>query len=153
MGLGSLSPGYSSGEDISLEAQGVRFDFGWDDFRARVRAAALRLGLGGAEDGEAIDDETLARLAIDGLPSEDGPLPALIARVAGPGIEGVDSVVHWLRRLVFRDAWIDRGVSDGVLVPEFTQGAGFRYRSAATGMYTADGPPLPHWAPPGAGSA
>jgi hypothetical protein len=36
-------------------------------------------------------------------------------------------------------------VRDGVLLPEFDEAVGFRYRSAATGERTADEPAPPDW--------
>lgn len=139
MGLGSLSPGYSSGGDVSLEAEGVRFSFNHEDFADRVGAAAARLGL-----VERAGDErgALVELALHGRVDGAGSLAERLAEVG----QAAPAVVHWLRRLVFRGAWIDQGVTDGSLLVEWDEGRGFRYRGAATGMYTAEDLALPSWA-------
>ena len=146
MGLGPLSPSYSSGRDFSVEVDGVRFRFSAADFTSRVGAAAVQLGLMtrprlGAEE---LDD--LVALAAHGRIGEPrSELAAHVESHRGRLLDGPDDLVHWLRRLVFRGAWIDQQVADGTLVPEFDEARGFRYRSAATGQPAAEESPMPDW--------
>lgn len=141
-----LSPTYSSGSDFSVEAAGVRFRFSARDFAERVGDAAVRLGLIAREDlgGDELDD--LVALAAHGRVSHPAsPLADHLARHRDVLLGGGDDLVHWLRRLVFRGAWIDTQISDGRIEPVFEEPRGFRYRRAATGATVASDPPLPDW--------
>ncbi len=142
-----LAPAYSSGTDFSVEAAGVRFGFSARDFSERVGQAAVQLrlverdGLGPAE------VEDLVALAAHGsVPSPASPLAGHVERHREVLLGGGEDLVHWLRRLVFRGAWIDTQIADGRIRPVFeeTRG-GFSYRRAATGAPIATDPPLPDW--------
>lgn len=146
MGLGPLSPSYSSGHDFSVEVDGVRFGFSAADFSSRVGAAAVKLGLIGRERLGGPETEDLVALAAHGAVARPAsPLAAHIDDHAERLLGGDADLVHWLRRLVFTGAWIDQQVADGTLVPEFDEARGFRYRSAATGQPAADGGSVPDW--------
>jgi hypothetical protein len=107
---------YESGADYVLEYGELRFSFNEEDFAQRVEQAAVKLqfvepGLG--------DDELhdLVELAVNGEIGE--PLAALGEHVnehwtalVGPSNR---SLVHWIRRLVFRGAWLDQRVKEGEL--------------------------------------
>jgi hypothetical protein len=107
---------YNSGEDFVLEYGELRFTFNEDDFRERCEQAAVRLGF--------VDDrldepelEDLVNLAVNGEIQD--PASALGDHVCdcwcdlvGPADQ---SLVHWLRRLVFRGAWLDQRVREGEL--------------------------------------
>jgi hypothetical protein len=148
MGLGPLSPSYSSGHDFSVEVDGVRFGFSAEDFASRVGAAAMRLGLIGRPQLRGPETEDLVALAAHGAVAHPAsPLAAHIDDHAGSLLGGGADLVHWLRRLVFTGAWIDQQVADGTLVPEFDEARGFRYRSAATGQPAADESTVPDWSP------
>lgn len=146
MGLGSLSPSYSSGRDIAMTAGGVRFSFSAEDFASRTASAAVRLGL--VERRRLGSDELadLVALAAHGAIAE--PASELAPRLDALSTtrpEGEPGPAHWLRRLVFRGAWIDQQVADGVLQPVFEEEHGFRYRSSATGEPAAPESPVPDW--------
>jgi hypothetical protein len=146
MGLGPLSPSYSSGHDFSVEVDGVRFRFSAADFASRVGAAAVQLRLISRDRLGTGETEDLVALTAHGKITE--PASALAAHIEAHRerlLTGDADLVHWLRRLVFRGAWIDQEVADGALVPEFDESRGFRYRSAATGQPAADEPPVPDW--------
>lgn len=146
MGIGPLSPSYSSGHDFAVEVDGVRFRFSAADFTSRTGAAAVRLGLARRERLGPEELEDLVALAAHGRIEE--PASDLAAHVEAHRdrlLHRPDDLVHWLRRLVFRGAWIDQQVADGTLVPEFDEGRGFRYRSAATGQPAAEEPSVPDW--------
>jgi hypothetical protein len=114
---------YDSGEDFVLEYGELRFTFNEADFAERCEQAALKLGFVGGRLGE--DElEDLVNLAVNG--DIQDPASALgehvnecWAELSGPAER---SLVHWLRRLVFRGAWLDQRVNEGELdvafVPE-----------------------------------
>lgn len=157
MGDGPLSPSYSSGRDFAVEVEGVRFLFAADDFRARIGAAAARLGLV-ARDAQtpAVLDDLVALAAHGRVRRARSPLAQHIERHAAELLDGPADLVHWLRRLVFRGAWVDQQVRDGTLVPEWDDRVGFVFRSAATGERAAEEQGVPDlgafaWPPGDAG--
>src|ERR671923_725319 len=108
---------YSSGEDFVLEYGELRFTFNERDFRERCEQAARKLGFlaGGAVEEEEAED--LINLVVNGEVSE--PASALGEHVneCWPELVGRSerSLVHWLRRLIFRSAWLDQRVKEGEL--------------------------------------
>ena len=116
---------YSSGNDFVLEYGQLRFSFNERDFRQRCEQAARRLGFiaGGVEEHEADD---LVNFVVDGEITE--PVSALgehvndcWAQLVGPSER---SLVYWLRRLVFRGAWLDQGLKEGDLDVRWDEDAG-----------------------------
>jgi hypothetical protein len=113
---------YDSGEDFVLEYGELRFTFNEADFSERCEQAALKLGFVGGRLGE--DElEDLVNLAVNG--DIQDPASALgehvnecWAELVGPAER---SLVHWLRRLVFRGAWLDQRVNEGELQVAFVQ--------------------------------
>ena len=107
---------YESGDDYVLEYGELRFTFNENDFRQRVEQAAVKLGFvpAGLSEDE-LDD--LVNLAVNGEIRE--PLSPLGEHVNSRWHELVGpadrSLVHWLRRLVFRSAWLDQRVKEGEL--------------------------------------
>ena len=111
---------YDSGEDFVLEYGELRFTFNEQDFAQRCEQAAIRVGFVGGRLGEE-ELEDLVNLAVNGEISE--PASALgehvndcWAELVGPA---EPSLVHWLRRLVFRGAWLDQRVNEGELSVAF----------------------------------
>jgi hypothetical protein len=107
---------YESGADYVLEYGELRFTFNERDFTERVEQAAIRLGFVDAP-LEDLEREDLVNLAVNGEVSE--PTSDLGEhvnhcwnRLHGPSER---SLVHWLRRLVFRGAWLDQRVKEGEL--------------------------------------
>ena len=107
---------YESGSDYVLEYGELRFSFNERDFAQRVEQAAVKLnftrpGLGHEE----LHD--LVELAVNGEIRE--PASALGEHVNdnwGELAAGSNrSLVHWIRRLVFRGAWLDQRVKEGEL--------------------------------------
>lgn len=145
MGYGPLSPSYSSGHDFAIEIEGVVFSFSAEDFHSRVGAAAVRLGLlGRSALTPAVIEDLVALTARGRVSRPRSGLAGHVEHHRGTLLAGPADLVHWLRRLVFRGAWIDQQVRDGVLVPEFDEAVGFRYRTAA-GERAADEPAAPDW--------
>ncbi len=94
---------YDSGEDFVLEYGELRFTFNEADFSERCEQAALKLGFVGGRLGEE-ELEDLVNLAVNGEIID--PASALGEHVndCWPELVGPAerSLVHWLRRLVFR---------------------------------------------------
>ena len=120
---------YDSGEDFVLEYGELRFTFNEADFSERCEQAALKLGfVGGRLGGEELED--LVNLAVNGEILD--PASGLGEHVndCWPELVGPAerSLVHWLRRLVFRGAWLDQRVKEGELGVCFDeQTGGFVY--------------------------
>ena len=115
---------YESGSDYVLEYGELRFSFNEGDFSQRVEQAAVKLdftnpGLGPEE----LHD--LVELAVNGEIRESAS--ALGEHVNDNWGELVDgsnrSLVHWIRRLVFRGAWLDQRVKEGELDVVFDEGS------------------------------
>jgi hypothetical protein len=107
---------YSSGEDFVLEYGELRFTFNERDFGERCEQAARKLGF--VEDRlEPHEAEDLVNLVVNGEVTD--PASALGEHVndCWPELVGSSerSIVHWLRRLIFRSAWLDQRVKEGEL--------------------------------------
>jgi hypothetical protein len=107
---------YDSGEDFVLEYGELRFTFNERDFGERCEQAALKLGFVARRLGDE-ELEDLVNLAVNGEIQD--PASALGEHVndcwpelCGPADR---SLVHWLRRLIFRSAWLDQRVKEGEL--------------------------------------
>ena len=116
---------YDSGEDFVLEYGELRFTFNEADFSQRCEQAALKLGfVGGRLGNEELED--LVNLAVNGEIID--PASALGEHVndCWPELVGPAerSLVHWLRRLVFRGAWLDQRVKEGELSVAFDDETG-----------------------------
>jgi hypothetical protein len=107
---------YDSGQDFVLEYGELRFTFNERDFAERCEQAALKLGF---VDGRLCEPEVedLVNLVVNGEVQD--PASALGEHVndCWPDLVGPAerSLVHWLRRLVFRSAWLDQRVKEGEL--------------------------------------
>ena len=116
----SVRGNYDSGEDFVLEYGELRFTFNERDFGERCEQAARKLGfVGGTLEEHELED--LVNLAVNGEIQE--PASALGEHVndCWPELVGPAdrSLVHWLRRLVFRSAWLDQRVKEGELDVRF----------------------------------
>ena len=120
---------YESGADYVLEYGELRFSFNERDFAQRVEQAAVKLRFvdQGLSRGEL---EDLLDLAVNGeIPEPQSPLGEHINEnwddLVGPSNK---SLVHWVRRLVFRGAWLDQRVKEGeldVVFDDHTQTFGY----------------------------
>ena len=120
---------YDSGADYVLEYGELRFSFNEHDFAQRVEQAAVKLDF--VEQGlDREETEDLLELAVNGEIREPAsPLGEHVnenwEELVGPSNR---SLVHWLRRLVFRGAWLDQRVKEGeldVVFDECTQTFGY----------------------------
>jgi hypothetical protein len=108
---------YSSGDDYVVEYLGDQLSFNATDFEQRVTAAAVKLGLLGANELDGDETADLVELAAQGrIQDPRSPLGRYLVRhwerialVAG------ESLVYWLRKLIFRGAWLDHRVKEGLL--------------------------------------
>jgi len=120
---------YDSGQDYVLEYGELRFTFNERDFSERVEQAARKLGFVGRPLQET-ELEDLVNLTVNGEVAD--PASGLGEHVndCWPDLVGPAdrSLVHWLRRLVFRSAWLDQRVKEGeldVVFDEMTQSFGY----------------------------
>lgn len=107
---------YDSGSDYVLEYGELRFTFNERDFSERVEQAALKLGfIERRLAGEEVED--LVNLVVNGEVNECVSALGDHINECWCELNGNDdgSLVHWLRRLVFRGAWLDQRVIEGEL--------------------------------------
>jgi len=138
---------YESGSDYVLEYGELRFTFNERDFTERVEQAAVKLGFvdGQLADGER---EDLVNLAVNG--HVENPSSALGEHVNNSwhDLDGPSerSLVHWLRRLVFRGAWLDQRVKEGELEVLFDeQSQTFGYAQPDRNYELIELSPEPSW--------
>jgi hypothetical protein len=108
---------YSSGNDYIVEFLGYRFAFSATDFEGRVIAAAVKLGV--VPSPELDEDETadLVALAASGVIEEPSSQLGryLVRNWERISLVDDESLVYWLRKLIFRGAWLDHQVKRGAL--------------------------------------
>jgi hypothetical protein len=139
---------YSSGDDYDIEFLGYEFAFNASDFEERVIAAAVRLGL--LADNDLDDDEIadLVELAVDGRIDEPrSRLGAYLVRNwERISLIGTESLVYWIRKLVFRGAWLDHRVKEGLLEVAWDDDeAEFGYRNPNGDRALLDLALVPSW--------
>ena len=113
---------YDSGQDYVLEYGELRFTFNEQDFAERVEQAGTKLGfVAGRLDGPELDD--LVNLTVNGEVADPASNLGEHVNDCWPDIVGPAdrSLVHWLRRLVFRSAWLDQRVKEGELDVAFDE--------------------------------
>lgn len=120
---------YNSGNDYVLEFAGAEYRFNGADFMGRVHSAAQLTGLlEGPLTGDDADELVRAlNDLVDTVVNGEPPDPAtsqlgdhLIDHWADLNPEGPGDrrLAHWLRRLVYRQAWIDQRIMEGELAPK-----------------------------------
>jgi hypothetical protein len=139
---------YSSGEDYIVEFLGYRFGFNTSDFEQRVTAAAVKLGL--LAGNELDDDETADLVELverDAIEEPRSTLGRYLVRHWDDIslVEG-ESLVYWLKKLVFRGAWLDHRVKEGKLEVDWDDAAAeFSYRDPNGGRALLELLPTPSW--------
>src|SRR5215216_3556436 len=139
---------YDSGQDYVLEYGELRFTFNERDFSERVEQSAHKLGfLHGRLDPAELED--LVNLTVNGEIQD--PASALGEHVndCWPELVGPSerSLVHWLRRLVFRSAWLDQRVKEGEVDVSFDDVTNtFGYVQAERDREPIELSPEPNWA-------
>jgi hypothetical protein len=139
---------YRSGDDFLVEFLGYRFCFNAQDFRERVTAAAVRLGVVGSNDLDDDEVSDLVELAADGRIKD--PRSALgsylVRHWERVALHDGESLVYWIRKLVFRGAWLDHRVKEGLLEVSWDQLSGdFGYAEPQGGRALLELAPVPSW--------
>ncbi|MHB8491599.1 MAG: hypothetical protein ACYDA6_05200 [Solirubrobacteraceae bacterium] len=116
---------YDSGQDFVLEYGPLRFTFNECDFTERCEQAAIKLGFVRQRLADE-ERQDLVNLTVNGAINE--PASALGEHVNNcwPEIVGPSerSLVHWLRRLIFRGAWLDQRVREEELDVRYDEQSG-----------------------------
>ena len=139
---------YESGADYVLEYGELRFTFNERDFTERVEQAAVKLAFV-ARPLDAPERADLVELTVSGriaAPASDlgRHVNARWRELAGPPER---SFVHWLRRLVFRGAWLDQRVKEGELEIAFDEATRtFGYAQPERGFELVELSTEPSWA-------
>src|SRR5579862_6072497 len=138
---------YDSGQDYVLEYGELRFTFNERDFAERVEQAGRKLGFV-RERLRETELEDLVNLTVNGEVTD--PASALGEHVneCWPELVGPSdrSLVHWLRRLIFRSAWLDQRVKEGELDVIFDDDTGaFVYIQPDRGGEPIELAPEPSW--------
>jgi hypothetical protein len=143
-----VEPNYHSGDDFEIEYVTYRFSFAAEDFEERVTAAAVKLGLiaGNEVDGDETADlvELVERSSIEEPRSGLGRY--LVRHWEQLSLVEGESLVYWLRKLVFRSAWLDHRVKQGLLeVAWDEEQADFAYANPDGGRALIEMAPVPSW--------
>ncbi|MGZ8692387.1 MAG: hypothetical protein ACXWZY_02125 [Gaiellaceae bacterium] len=139
---------YVSGDDYVVEFHEHRFGFNSSDFEQRVTAAAVKLGLVG--DNELDDDETADLVELVERDWIDEPRSGLgrylVRHWERVSLVGGESLVYWLKKLVFRGAWLDHRVKEGLLEVAWDEEvADFGYRDPNGDRALLELAPVPSW--------
>jgi hypothetical protein len=139
---------YCSGDDYVVEFLEYTFTFNAADFEQRVVASAVKLGLVDGNDLD--DDETadLVELAERGSIAESRSQLGryLVRHWERISLLNGESLVEWLRRLVFRGAWLDHRVKEGLLEVVWDDVSGdFGYRHPEGDRALLELYPVPSW--------
>jgi hypothetical protein len=116
---------YNSGQDFVLEYGPLRFTFNEADFGERCEQAAMKLGF--VRQRLRPDElEDLVNLAVNGTVADPASTLGEHVNMCWPELIGPAerSLVHWLRRLIFRGAWLDQRVLEGELTVVFVSSQG-----------------------------
>ena len=139
---------YESGSDYVLEYGELRFTFNERDFSERVEQAAMKLGFVAAP-LDPDENEDLVALAVNGEVTDPSSalgehINACWGELVGPSDR---SLVHWLRRLVFRGAWLDQRVKEDELEIVFNEETkSFGYAQPDRAYELIELSPEPSWA-------
>jgi hypothetical protein len=138
---------YDSGDDFVLEYGELRFTFNEQDFNERCEQAAIKLGFVGGRLGSN-ELEDLVNLAVNGEVLDPASRLGEHINDCWPELVGPSdrSLVHWLRRLVFRSAWLDQRVKEGELDIRWDdETEGFIYVQPERNGEPVDLAPEPSW--------
>ena len=139
---------YYSGDDYVVEFLGFRYAFSAADFEERVTAAAVRLGL--VQSAELEEDETADLVELVERDAIRQPRSALgeylVAHWDALALVRGESLVYWLKKLVFRGAWLDHRVKEGLLEVDWDdESKDFTYADTHGGRALLELLPTPSW--------
>ena len=143
-----LAANYRSGDDFVVEFLGHRFEFNADDFEERVTGAAVKLELVECNDLDADETSDLVELVADGriVDPRSGLGLYLVRHWERLALVNGESLVYWLRKLVFRGAWLDHRVKEGLLDVSWEDDTGdFGYAEPEGGRTLLELAPVPSW--------
>ncbi len=143
-----LAANYRSGDDFVVEFLGHRFEFSAEDFEERVTSAAVKLGLIDSNDLDDDEAADLVELVADGriVESRSGLGIYLVRHWEQLSLVNGESLVYWLRKLVFRGAWLDHRVKEGLLDVSWEDDTGdFGYAEPEGGRTLLELAPVPSW--------
>jgi hypothetical protein len=143
-----LAANYRSGDDFVVEFLGHRFEFSAEDFEERVIAAAVRLELIASNDVDEQEAADLVELVADGriVDPRSGLGLYLVRHWERISLQNGESLVYWLRKLVFRGAWLDHRVKEGLLDVSWIDDTGdFGYAEPQGGRTLLELAPVPSW--------
>jgi hypothetical protein len=143
-----LPANYRSGDDFVVEFLGHQFEFSADDFGERVTSAAVRLGLVASNDLDEDEAGDLIELVADGriVDPRSGLGLYLMRHWEHLSLVKEESLVYWLRKLVFRGAWLDHRVKQGLLDVSWEDDTGdFGYAEPQGGRTLLELAPVPSW--------
>jgi hypothetical protein len=143
-----IDANYTSGDDFVVEFLGYRFSFNAIDFEQRVNAAAVRLRL--VQPGELEEDETADLVELTAHGSINEPRSSLgdylVRNWEQVALVRDESLVYWLRKLIFRGAWLDQRVKENLLEVDWDgDTAEFGYRQPDGGRALLELAPVPSW--------
>ena len=139
---------YSSGTDYIVEFLGYRFSFSETDFEGRVVAAAVKLGLVDSPDLDAEETADLVALASQGVIEQPASRLGryLLRNWERVSLVNGESLVYWLRKLIFRGAWLDHQVKRSALEVVWDDDeAEFAYQHPGGGRPLLELAPVPSW--------
>ncbi len=131
-----------------VEFLGHRFEFNADDFEERVTAAAVKLGLIESNELDPAETNDLVELVADGriVDPRSGLGLYLVRHWERLSLVNGESLVYWLRKLVFRGAWLDHRVKEGLLDVSWEDDTGdFGYAEPEGGRTLLELAPVPSW--------
>ena len=143
-----LAANYRSGDDFVVEFLGHRFEFSARDFEERVIAAAVRIELIGSNDVDEQEAGDLVELVADGRIEDprSGLGLYIVRHWEHVSLQNGESLVYWLRKLVFRSAYLDHRVKQGLLDVAWDDSSGeFMYAEPEGGRSLLELAPTPSW--------
>ena len=141
---------YDSGESFVLEYGEQLYTFNEQDFRERTEHAALELKFIRAKLNDSEQADLVSLTVEGGIMKPQSPLGEHVAAQDEAVLQnwpGSPGLVHWLRRIVLRNAWLDQRVKEGELDIEFIPETGdFEYVSLRNSLRTPiETQPAPSW--------
>ena len=139
---------YHSGDDYVVEFLGYRFSFNSLDFEERVTAAAVRLGLVSSPELDSEETADLVELVErDAIATPRSALGEYLVRHWDElALVRGESLVYWLKKLVFRGAWLDHRVKEGLLEVDWDdERQDFTFADTSGGRALLELLPTPSW--------
>ena len=141
-----MDDGYRTGDDFVVEFLDYRYGFSRTDFGERVAAAAVRLNLVSQRELEDNEIADLIELTSTGRMLTPGSGLGRHLREQAEPLDRLHGqpLCYWLRKLVFRGAWLDHRVKAGLLDVTFDEtSGGFAYRMPSDQAPLVEAAPVP----------